>query len=65
MRYRLRTLLILLAVGPPVLWWIATEPAVLVVMTACFSPLILVAALMLAFLWKNRNGFIEPDDSPE
>jgi hypothetical protein len=28
MRYRLRTLLIVLALGPVVLWWIAADPLV-------------------------------------
>lgn len=65
MQYRLRTLLIAMAILPPIVWWLATNPlalAAMVFIIGWLAVLLLVPALMLAFLWKMRHGFVGKND---
>jgi hypothetical protein len=68
MRYRLRSLLVVLAVAPPVLAWAVTDPLSFtgaIVALLFLGAVMVVPVLMLAFLWKHSAGFIGPDDETE
>jgi len=68
-RYRLRTLLILTILGPPVLawlWWLGVTPAVVAVLLAVlFGTLAIIASIAVAVPFINAVEWIaDRFDSP-